>query len=228
MNNTYLTKEMAVVALQDMKSFHDEMVTVFEKFGMDLFDNLGRRNIVMSQAQEKFFAQALGVFYADVQADGKSGQPDIIIGSLDKELECKLTSRHVSGAISFQSDFETLSKKGPLDYLYVIGDEKFEKFAVLHFIGLTTDDFRTPSTGSRGRVQMLKYKGFQKCNVLLGNIECLNDMYVQQLQEEIDIAKNDNDIYTKRYQKLLTRLEFWKNNSGRYNIGLEEISFNHV
>ena len=71
--------------------------------------------------------------YADVNADGKTGQPDITIGALGKELECKLTSRHKGGAISFQSDHGTLAQKGELDFLYVVCDKDFKEFCVLTF-----------------------------------------------------------------------------------------------
>ena len=116
---SYLTKEMAMSAIRNMNSFHSDIVDAYSKYGMDLLDNLGRRNIVMSQAQEKFFAAALSKEYSHVDNDGRTGQPDIVIHSLDKELECKLTSKHKSGSISLQTDYETLLQKGSLDYLYV-------------------------------------------------------------------------------------------------------------
>ena len=129
----YLTKEMAVQAISNMSGFHHEIVTAYAKYGMDLLDNLGRRNIVMSQAQEKFFSSSLSGSYDDVINDGRTGQPDIVIGSLSKELECKLTSKQKSGSISFQTDYETLLQKEKLDYLYVVADRDFKSFAVLHF-----------------------------------------------------------------------------------------------
>ena len=117
---SYLTADMAQRAITKMQSFHNDIVGLYEQHDMDLLDNLGRRNIVMSQAQEKFFAQVLSDHYEGVHEDGRTGQPDIVIGGIEKELECKLTSRHKGGAISFQTDYETLSQKGSLDYLYVI------------------------------------------------------------------------------------------------------------
>ena len=153
-----------------MKSFHDECKDLYNKHGFNLLDNLGRRNIVLSQAQEKYFADALKRRHTGVVNDGRTGQPDIIIESLGRELECKLTSRHKSGTISFQSDHESLVQKGALDYLYVIADDEFEKFAVLHCKDLTVDDFRPVSNGSRGKVAMYKHKGMQKCSVLVSKI----------------------------------------------------------
>ena len=126
---SYLTKPMAIAAIQKMQTFHESARKLYENHDMDLLDNLGRRNIIMSQTQEKFFAQELAKQYDGVREDGRTGEPDIIIEGLDKELECKLTSRHRSGSISFQSDFETLQKKGSLDYLYVIADHEFKEFS---------------------------------------------------------------------------------------------------
>ena len=108
---TYINRSMAKNALSKMKGFHEGIVGLYKEYDMDLLENLGRRNIVMSQTQEKFFAQELSKKYGGVSEDGRTGQPDIVIGELGKELECKLTSRHKSGAISFQSDYETLAKK---------------------------------------------------------------------------------------------------------------------
>ena len=101
---SYIKPEMARSAILKMKTFHDNIIGVYHDFDMNLLDNLGRRNIVMSQTQEKFFAQELAKAYGGVREDGRTGQPDIILGELNKELECKLTSRHKGGAISFQYD----------------------------------------------------------------------------------------------------------------------------
>ena len=109
---SYITREMAEEALMKMASFHKDLDALFQRHDMNLKENLGRRNILLSQAQEKFFAEALSTKYDGVINDGRTGQPDIIIESLGKELECKLTSKTKSGAYSFQSDFETLQRKG--------------------------------------------------------------------------------------------------------------------
>ena len=214
----YLTPKMARKAIQSMKSFHDDVVSVYDRHGMDLLDNLGRRNIVLSQSQEKCFAHVLSEYYEGVEEDGRTGQPDIVISSLDKELECKLTSRHRSGAISFQSDFETLQSKGSLDYLYVIADENFEKFAVLHFLGLTTEDFRSLSNGARGKVAMFKHKGMKKCNVLLGEVKSLNNKNIEKLN-----AKLSGNLAPSQEMRVRKSLDYWKNVPEKYEISLEEV-----
>jgi hypothetical protein len=172
----------------------------------------------MSQAQEKFFAAELSKSHEGVIEDGSTGQPDIVIGSLNKELECKLTSRHRSGAISFQSDFETLQNKKSLDYLYVIADENFSKFAVLHFLELTVDDFRSLSPGARGKVAMYKHKGMKKCNILLGDVRSLNTRHIEKLEKKL----NDRCTPSER-KKMLMSLKYWKEVDEKYEISLEEV-----
>ena len=79
---SYITGEMAERAVTNMHKFHDELVKVYQKNGMDLLEDLGRRNILMSRPQEKFFAEELSRAYPGTHSDGRTGQPDIIIPSL--------------------------------------------------------------------------------------------------------------------------------------------------
>lgn len=218
---SYLTKEMSLKAIGDMSGFHHDIVSAYAKYDMDLLDNLGRRNIVMSQAQEKFFSSSLSDFYSGVINDGRTGQPDILIQSLGKELECKLTSRQKSGSISLQTDYETLLQKGELDYLYVVADKDFKSFAVLHFEGLTVNDFRSPSPGSRGKVAMIKHKAMKKCNVLMGNVTDKNSLEIQKIQDKLK-AVSDKAIATKN--KLMKSLQYWNDTPTKYSISLEEVS----
>tara|TARA_Y100000593_G_scaffold93899_1_gene190486 strand:- start:148 stop:762 length:615 start_codon:yes stop_codon:yes gene_type:complete len=203
---------MAKEAITKMQSFHNDIVGLYDKHDMDLLDNLGRRNIVMSQAQEKFFAQVLSDYYDNVHEDGRTGQPDIVIGGIDKELECKLTSRHRSGGISFQTDHQTLTQKGSLDYLYVIADETFSSFSVLHFVGLTVDDFRPISNGSRGKVAMYKHKGMKKCNILMGDVIDLNELNLEKLRKK------------SKTKKTAASIEYWNSTPTKYRFRLEEVS----
>ena len=93
---------------------------------------------------------------------GEQLQADIFIGELNKELECKLTTRMASGAINFQTDHATLVNKGSLDYLYVIASDDFSEFAVLLFTGLTADEFNDPPESARGKARMIKWKAMEK------------------------------------------------------------------
>ena len=215
---SYLTREDATLAISKMKSFHDDLSHVMQKNGFDLLENLGRRNILLSQAQEKFFAEALSVKFK-VTSDGRTGEPDIMIKSLDRELECKLTSRHKSGAISFQTDYETLVKKEKLDYLYVVANKSFDKFAVVHYTDLTTKDFRPLSTGARGKTQMLKYAAHDRANVLVGKFVDVNQQELKKLNKKMMTSKTE--LQKKRIR---SSIDYWKNSPTKFKIQLEALN----
>ena len=215
---SYLTRPMAVQAIKDMSAFHKDVRDLYKNYDMDLLSNLGRRNIIMSQTQEKFFASALQISWPRACVDGRTGQPDITIPELNTELECKLTSRNKSGAISFHTDFETLNQKKELDYLYVIADEDFKSFCALHFLNLTTADFNKVSNGSRGKVAMKKHQGMKKCNVLVGNAICLNDGHISRLTDRLRLANSPSST-----QQLQKKISYWKNTPARYSFELEKI-----
>ena len=137
---------------------------------------------------------------------------------MGRELECKLTSKHKSGAWSFQSDFETLSVKGELDYLYVLAGPAFKGFAVLPFVGLTINDFRPLSNGSRGKVAMYKHKGMKKCNVLVGNVVDLNQINLNRLSRKLEDAENSSSK-----SKILKSIDYWKNTPTKYQFQLEDV-----
>ena len=184
-DNIYLDRDMTVTALAGMQNFHNELLQLHEQFGMTLLDNLGRRNILLSQPQEYFFAKSLSQAYTGVINDGRTGQADIYIGELEQELECKLTTRMASGAINFQTDHATLVNKGSLDYLYVIASDDFTEFAVLLFKGLTVDDFSDPPPSARGKARMIKWKAMEKCTILLGDVINNNEIQLLNLAEEL-------------------------------------------
>jgi hypothetical protein len=222
MQQTYLERSDAIIAIKNMKLFHDECVALYNRHDMDFLDNLGRRNIVLSQTQEKYFADALSKKHEGVVNDGRTGRPDIVIQSLDKELECKLTSRHKSGAISFQSDYESLVQKKSLDYLYVIADNSFEKFAVLHFMNLTIEDFRPLSNGSRGKVAMFKHKAMKKCNILMGDVINNNDVHIERLHKKL----LESQLTMSERQKAQKSLAYWKKEPSKYSFVLEGLDEN--
>jgi len=220
-HDCYLTREDSILALKKMKKFHDECQLLYERHGFDLLDNLGRRNILMSQAQEKFFAESLSEKFMNVKNDGHTGEPDIFIGELDKELECKLTSRTKSGAISFQTDYSTLQDKKSLDYLYVVASENFDEFAVVHYRGLTVEEFRPPAAGSRGKSQLIKHKAADKGNILLGSMISVNNREIQKLKRKLEKTKTTQKSIRK---KLLKSLEFWESTPTKYTFKLESVN----
>ena len=186
---SYITKDIARSAIQKMREFHDIQVSIHKDFGMDFLENLGRRNCMMSQSQETFIANELLKVYSDTFCDGRPGQPDIVIPSLGKELECKLTTRNRSGQISFQTDYETLRAKGSLDYLYIVASDNFSEFAVFHFEGLTIENFRLPANGSRGRSQMIKSSCLRDCNIVVGSVSVNNEIHLESLEEKYTSVK---------------------------------------
>jgi len=216
----YLNREDIRQTLSEMQSFYRGLKKHFNQFEMNLESNLGRRNIFMSMAQEEFLARALRNRYENVINDGAPGMPDVYIQDIDREIECKLTTVNKSGSISFQSDYETLAQKGSLDYLYFIVSPDFDSFAVLLFTGLTVEDFRPLSPGSRGKVAMKKHEGMKKCTVLWGevinknNIELskLDDLIVQARQKfdnvvEVVTQKIKTTKAPKQLEKLNGRIE---------------------
>ena len=217
----YITKDMAQEALANMQAFHSDLDSLFSSYDFDLKENLGRRNILLSQAQEAFFAKALQAAYPTTTNNGRTGEPDIVIPELDRELECKLTSRQKSGSISFQSDYETLQKKGSLDYLYVVASENFDEFTVIHYSGLTVDDFRPLSNGARGKVQLRKHAAANKASVIFGTVDDLRVEQIKSIEQKITGAKNKD---TKKYKKLLDRLSYWQDANARYRFNTEVVA----
>ncbi len=216
---SYITREDVRSTLVDMQSFYQELKQVFSSSRMNIEDNLGRRNILMSQVQEEFLARTLSKRYESVIADGSPGKADIYIADHDREIECKLTTVNKSGAISLQSDYETLKQKGELDYVYFIASPDFESFTVVYFQGLTVDDFRPLSNGARGKVAMKKHCGMEKGQILWGGALSKNDCEIQKIDdlflEEAERHKQNmhriNDLKCEASKKITTG----RHNSGR-------------
>ena len=128
-----ISTDLTIEAIKNILQFKKEIDEVFDKFDMSLEENICRRNQVMSAAQEKFFTQAFKKKYPGTVCDGRTGQADIVIPKLDKEVECKLTSARDAGGFSLQTDEETIVNKGSLDYLYMLTNKEFTSFCVLYF-----------------------------------------------------------------------------------------------
>lgn len=219
---THISREVTVAALHRLAAFHEETKVLFSKHGMDLLSDLGRRNTLLSSAQEKFFADEIKASGLSTQTDGRPGHPDIVIMGTDdtpiSEIECKLTTRNTHGGIILQTDYTTLQKKGVLDYLYVVADVEFHKFAVLYFQDLTTDNFRVPSSGSRGKAGMLKHTCYDRCTVLYGKYTRLNERHIERLTNELQ-----GKLTPKKRAKLAGKLEHWHATPDRFEIELESL-----
>ena len=187
----YITPGDAREILSRMKGFESDLRGVYENWEYDFRENLGRRNALVSMAQEAETARVLSRKFEGVSSDGAPGKPDIVIDEIEAELECKLTSGSRSGnsvTFDFRTDWETICNKGKLDYVYILADENFENFAFLFFEGLTPDDFFAPASGSRGKSRMNKAKGMKKCTPLFGNFVKRNDTYIDALNSDINEA----------------------------------------
>lgn len=217
---SYINREHVSLALRNMQQFHTDLQELHRSFGLCMLDNTGRRNILMSAAQEEFFSQALSKSYADVTNSGKTGEPDILIGQLQKELECKITSPTPAGGVNLQTDFATLTKKGHLDYLYVIADRDFEKFVVLHYTDLTSQEFANPSKTSRGKAKLVKHLAESKCQVLWGNVHNKNAEELQKLEKQLQECSPNA---TKRLAKLHNSIEYWKSQPTNYRYEYEGV-----
>lgn len=218
MSKNFLSREDSLKALSKMKNFHDDLMNVMNYHNFDMLENLGRRNILLSQAQEKFFASVLSEKFV-VECDGRTGEPDIVVKTLDKELECKLTSPQKKGNISFQTDYETLVKKGSLDYLYVVADKEFQKFAVIHYENLKISDFRNLSPGARGKTQLMKHKAHDRANVLVGAMKSINKRELKKLSKKIKDANTP-----AKKEKIMKSINYWKTTPEKFQIELEDIS----
>lgn len=214
-----IDRDAAIKAVMKMSEFHHDAHALFGRYGIDLLDNLGRRNTLLSAVQEKFFSDTLREKFI-VETDGSTGQPDIVVTEAETgrrtEIECKLTTRNKHGGVILQTDYDTLQRKGLLDYLYVVASPDFNEFCVLYFSGLTPEDFREPAPGSRGKSSMIKHRSYHKCTVLFGRYESLNRRNIERLESSLQIKNPPG-----RLRRLTKSLEYWRTTPDRYEVTLE-------
>ena len=211
---SYLTRKQLKSACSSMQTFYKGLCAYYSAFGMDLESNKGRRNVMMSEPMEHFLAQKLKKSFMSVEADGRTGKADIVIKYVDgkeKELECKLTTPNAMGQVSFQTDLETLQRKGSLDYIYIVANREFDSFCAIHFEGLTTEDFRPLSPGSRGKVQMYKHQGMKKATVLLGKTVNLNDFMITKIVEKQNQILDEHERKVEAWEKAASVLRETQN-----------------
>jgi len=233
-----------------MIKFENRLNDLFDEFKLDLRDNTGRRNMLLSQAQESFFTDEISYLGYDALCSGKTGEPDIVIKCIGKEVECKLTSAGRS-SWPLQCDYATLTRKGSLDFLYVLADKEFSKFAVLLFENLSIEDFHPPAPGSRQKSRMNKVSAMRKCKILHGSIKDKRDTYRGKYVEDLHIAtqkmairsreleerirlsstttkkknvqrilKNENARFFKKEKSLMEKINYWNHTDAKYEISL--------
>ncbi len=192
MKSDVIDHKMASRAIIRMRKFYDDLSGVFEIYGMNLGFDISRRNMVMSGAQERFFADEIMSKYPDAICDGRSGEPDITIPSISSEIECKITSPGSRGNVNFRTDYITLASKGKLDFLYLIADNQFENFAVLYFRDITTNDFRVPSKSSRDKSEMIKHRCMDRCTSVIGDVVSINKREIDKINRKISKISEDH------------------------------------
>jgi len=250
----YFHRDGVVETLKKMSEFELMLKNLFDKFNLSLRENTGRRNNLMSQAHEKFFTDLLVSSGYDAICSGRTGEPDIYIRDIDRELECKLSSSS-SHSWPLQCDYSTLTRKGSLDFLYVLCDKNFNKFAVLLFDSLSIDDFHYPAPGSRQKSRMNKSRAMEKCTPIIGNIENINDKLIEKyetdyslvvekmnlrideiksriasskslvsIEKDRKLLKRESDRFLNRQGKIQSKIKMWSNKPAQYKIHLEDIS----
>ena len=215
----YLTRESSLSAIKRINSLFTDIKSLYSSHGIDLTNDVGRQNILISAAQEQFFADTINQNFGDCVSDGRTGAADIIIECLDnRELECKVLCQGKKGSWSLQADKATLVKKGQCDFLYLLFDRTHENVGLLLFKGLTPDDFKDPAPGSRGKARLDKNSAFKKCIPLVGSFTDLRDEYMQMYKERITSSETE-----KEKEIAAQKLDMWYNKPSHYKIHLEEL-----
>lgn len=197
----YLEKEMVVNTILKMDEFKLRLENLYDDYSIDINENTGRRNALISGVQEKVLADELSKTFSDVVSDGAPGMPDIVIGEIETELECKLTSGSgkKSRSYSLQTDYATICNKGELDYVYFVTNEDMTGYCVVYFAGLTPDDFYVPPESARGKARMNKKLGMKKAIPIVGNVKNLNEEHIERYQSEIKRVEELKDETIKSY-----------------------------
>jgi hypothetical protein len=214
----YLDASMAKDAIGKMKKFHQSLLDLHNQYDLNFFQDLGRRNILMSRPQEVFFCEEIQKRFSQAFSDGRTGQPDILIPEAGKELECKITTKRKGGSWTFQADYATLVKKGKCDFLYVCCDEKFENFGVFYFRDLIPSDFKIPASGSRGKSRLMLRNCIDRCECLIGNIVERNSIFLAKAQSKLESSETTYDT-----EAALKSMRYWTDTPASYTIQLDRI-----
>lgn len=213
----YLDRASSVEAIKNISTLFEEVSGVYRSHGIDIDRDVGRKNILISAAQEHFFAKAIASVVGDCTNDGRTGMADIVIGSLeDREVECKVVCQGKTGSWSLQADKATLERKGSCDFLYLLFDRTHENTAVLLFEDLVPDDFYDPAPGSRGKARLKKSSAFKKCKALVGGFENKRKKFLQRYQEDVANSKT-----APQKRKAEQKWAMWYNKEDSYSIQLE-------
>ena len=219
MQNQYLTRDSSLTAIKDINNLFCDIKNLYSSHGIDITGDVGRQNILISAAQEHFFASAINSNFGDCSNDGRTGAADIIIECLDdRELECKVVCQGKTGSWNLQTDKATLVKKGKCDFLYLLFDRTHQNVGLLVFTSLTPDDFKDPSPGSRGKARLNKHTAFKKCTALIGSFVDKRLAYMKRYESDMVNASTESEK-----QIAAQKLELWYNKTSQFKINLEAL-----
>ena len=217
----YLDRKNSILAIKNIQSLFLDLEKVYSSYGINISRDVGRKNILISAAQEHFFAQAIGNIVENCTNDGRTGMADIVIESLDnREVECKVVCKGKSGSWSLQTDKASLERKGSCDFLYLLFDRSHDNVAVFLFNDLVADDFYDPSPGSRGKARLKKSKAFKKCTPLVGSFLNKRKHYMTKYLKESLADSSSSKAKDNAEQKY----QMWYNKDDSYSIQLESVN----
>ena len=216
----YLTRESSIQAIGNITALFDDIRGTYSRHGIDLGNDVGRQNILLSAAQEHFFARAIASVVGQCTNDGRTGAADILIDSLDnREVECKVLSKSKTGAWQFQADKASLERKGSTDFLYLMFNREYTEVGVFLFESLIPDDFKDPSPGSRGKSRLNKQTAFKKCTPIIGSFNDKRIFYMKKYENQLKNAKTKH-----AKEKAAQKIELWYNKPSCYSIQLESLN----
>ena len=220
LHSSYITKDAALEAVSNVLSFSEEVDDLYDRHGISVHNDVGRKNILLSAAQEKFFAKALQDRGYECRVDGKTGEPDILVKIRDmwRELECKVTCISKKGTWQLQTDERTLEQKGGCDFLYLLFNRDHDEVAVLFFENLEPSDFHKAASSSRGKARMKKHSAFKKCTPLIGGFTDKKNVFLDSYREKYKAAKTNT-----MKSKYLKKIELWENKDSQFSIQLESV-----
>jgi hypothetical protein len=215
----YLDRKNSIDAITKIKELFHDLSCVYSRYGININKDVGRKNILISAAQEHFFAEAIQNIVGECSNDGRTGKADIVIDSLDdKEVECKVVCKGKTGSWSLQADKATLQRKGSCDFLYLLFDRTHENVGLFLFENLVPDDFYDPAPGSRGKARLKKSSAFKKCTPLVGGFVNTRESYMSRYLRESEEAETQ-----KLRDKAEQKYQSWYNKEDSYSIQLEAI-----
>ena len=202
----YLTKEMVCNTILKIDAFKIKLENLYKEYDIDINENTGRRNALISSIQEKVLAEELSKTYNNVINDGAPGMPDIVIGETGTELECKLTSGSgkKSRSYSLQTDYATICNKKSLDYVYFVTNQDMTGYCVVYFQGLAPSDFYVPPESARGKAKMNKKFGMLKATSIVGGVKNINNEYIESYLSKANEAKEAWNDFKKDKKDMLT------------------------